>query len=739
MQKIEHDDIAYYWQPLGSEQEEGETIEARRVVMPGLCGLNRIIDGYDPRLEPRSKDWDVPPTAKKILAGHTVYLAGTMTICDGAPLLRINVPNTSAESYLTLRGDVPGAPGGIIDILPDAEPPGQEEPIPFTQHALRIGSPFTRVSSLKIWRQIANASEVETGCPDAAHLHCVGVGGHDVTLSELDIRLTGRLKTCYFPPNSDRECYFSDDVIKLTRKNDLDPGADRLSLLSSYIEGDPTEVFRPPPPDADGARQLLPTAHQVETTTDVYIAGNEHGLDAAGGYDQGTVAFNTFAYTRLAGCSIKGTHATFQGTYAGPAMAGEGPNWGGACEYWTIHDNLFYKCGQGVAVGSPAGGDYGKPIPVHLARHTDVYNNIIVGAIERGLSHLGMRGITVEGALDTRIYANTLVDCYIRFVNGKYTEEDEDAENGEGTVFWLHNEDAEVYNNIVQNRWEEYHRHHHEWGIDFASQKEYGVDTCPTMRGHFYANNNLYQAGEDALKFRIGGIESNPCDQNCTFPPPESFLEWQACGYGSQSTHIPAGGSPWILAKAADHTIENLSGYRLSNHQEIKDAALGKAREGLWVREKGTEDRVLLDWAFRGEAVGGARNIGAFQKFSLTTLVEAPRLGGSKLRVRGLSPGSCGAIAWSRIPGKSPVMLVWAGEQSDKGSWGLEEPAVTGCVLENDGECSTTWFPDPGVHFVQALEIGRGGAGEARFSDVQMVSVDPIDRNLDLLLTFEGQ
>ena len=175
VRKIDHEEIAYYWQPLDSEQEEGETIEARRVAMPGLCGLNRIIDGYDDARDPCKQDWDVPPTTKKIFAGHTVYLAGTMTVDDGAPLLRINVPNTSAESYLELRGDVPGAPGGIIDILPDAEPPGQLKPICFTQYALGIGSPFTRVSSLRIWRQIGNASEVETGCTDNANLYCVGV------------------------------------------------------------------------------------------------------------------------------------------------------------------------------------------------------------------------------------------------------------------------------------------------------------------------------------------------------------------------------------------------------------------------------------------------------------------------------------------------------------------------------------------------------------------------------------
>ncbi|MAE71067.1 MAG: hypothetical protein CME06_11445 [Gemmatimonadetes bacterium] len=182
------------------------------------------------------------------------------------------------------------------------------------------------------------------------------------------------------------------------------------------------------------------------------------------------------------------------------------------------------------------------------------------------------------------ISASTLVDCYIRFVNGQYTEEAEDAEEDEGTVFWLHNEDAEVYNNIVQNLWEEYHGHHYEWGIDFASQKEYGVDTFPTMKGCFFSDNNLYQAGEGALKFRIGKIENNPCDHNCTFPPPGTFSDRQDCSYGSKAIHIPAGGSPWILAKAADHTIENLNGCRLSNHQAIKDAALGKARHGLFVR-----------------------------------------------------------------------------------------------------------------------------------------------------------
>ena len=566
MWTIPYREIAYDVVIPDPRPGSGDVVEAARVAIPGLCGLNRIIDGYDDDGDGCAEDWSVRVTAKKIFAGHTVYLAGTMTVDDGAPLLRINVPNTSTVSYLTLRGDVPGAPGGIIDILPDAEPVFNDDAICFTQHALRIGSPFTRVSSLKIWRQVGNASEVETRCTNNAFLYCVGVGGHDVTLSDMDIRLTGRLKTCYFPPDSDVECYFSDDVIKLTRKNDLDPGGDRLSLLSSYIEGDPTEVFKPPPPDAGGARQLAPRADIGLFTKNVHIAGNEHGLDAAGGYDQGTVAFNTFAYTRLAGCSLKGTHTTSSGTYASSVLEGEGPNLRDACENWTIHDNLFYKCGQGVAVGSPAGGDYGKPIPAHLARHTDVYNNIIVGAVERGLFHLGMRGITVEGALDTRIYANTLVDCYIRLVNGEYTEEAEDAEEDEGKVFWLHNEDAEVYNNIVQNRWEEYHRHHYEWGIDFASQKEYGVDTCPTMKGYFFSDNNLYQAGEGALKFRIGHIEDKECDQECTFPPPETFSQWQDCGYGSESTHIVAGGSPWILAKAADHTIENLNGYRLSNH-----------------------------------------------------------------------------------------------------------------------------------------------------------------------------
>lgn len=75
--KINYNRIAYYTKASDSEDVEGEIELGQR--MPGLCGVNRLMDGYEK--DTRCLwEWKVPSVTEIIFAGHTVYLAGTMTV-----------------------------------------------------------------------------------------------------------------------------------------------------------------------------------------------------------------------------------------------------------------------------------------------------------------------------------------------------------------------------------------------------------------------------------------------------------------------------------------------------------------------------------------------------------------------------------------------------------------------------------------------------------------------------------
>ena len=296
--------------------------------------------------------------------------------------------------------------------------------------------------------------------------------------------------------------------------------------------------------------------------------------------------------------------------------------------------------------------------------------------------------------MDTHIYNNTLADCYIWVRNGGYVEE---VTGSEDIEHQLPIKDLQIYNNIIQNRWEEYHRghlNHRDWGIKFDDRD--GI--CPMMT-EFSSNNNLYQGGVSAapdIRFRHWD-SSGEMDENSLCNGTFLFDYWQALVGCDLSEALGVGeGYPWILSKGANHEMEHLNGYRLNSSEDIRQIAEDRAKGDLFVRDKGTEPRVPLDWAFRGEEVIGPRNIGAFEKFGLRTRLSGPFAAGSKLTVRGLSPGSCGAIALSGIP-----IRVY-----------------------------TSFKP---------LRSAAGGGGQVRFSDVQMVSVEPYDRNIDVLLTFEGK
>lgn len=493
-----------------------------------------------------------------------------------------------------------------------------------------------------------------------------------------------------------RRIYHGDDIVKLTHGQTV--GAHRFTLTKSVIKGD-----------------------------GVY----EHGVDAAGGYDEGTIAYNTFVNTGLGAVVLKQADNKVKF-----------PDWdGNSCDSWAIHDNLVYGCGLGLMLG--AGGQGDTDAEFH-ATDPYVYNNIIVSDAMRAEGQGATSwAISVQGVQRARLYNNTLVNGMIRFTHGENATPAGRA--------WLQNEDAEVYNNVILNRWNTIKGlANNDPMIWFTWQTKVPPPTEPPFAGDFLANHNSYQVdGRDGVRapeFQHWERQANPID----------FEEWKrslgpAPDKDELSDVIKTEPWLWVLHDPAA-ALDYLDGHRLTDAWSIIEVNADKT-EFVLVKRSGQDadaDRVRLNWAFRGEGARGdeggapkfvARNRGAHEWFALST--DSNR---NTVNVRGLfgrrppAPVSCVAVTWGRELGEGftdPGCIAECGYEGEL-TWRIEDPEPV-CEIVSGRTTEIPWTPDPqgGLYYIQAIEASEAYPEGIRASQVEALYITPYARNYDLIFSFQ--
>ncbi|MAE69562.1 MAG: hypothetical protein CME06_03730 [Gemmatimonadetes bacterium] len=595
--------------------------------LPGLCGINRMMNDYYTG-GPCGAYWGVPPLDEgepRIKPGDFVYLAGTITIQDSGPGLRLRVGDP-ADMQTTFSGAVPGHRGTIINTIKSETewPDDSGEMICIDPYLLSSGPDNTRIEHLTLQRTLDPAltrTDIE-GQDCAKMLYVAGVGNDDIIYDDVTIIFNGE-------NNPDEPRYYGDDCIKLTMNNRSNPSAyaEGITVMNSYIEGSPHF---------------------------------EHGIDGAGGFDDVTIANNTFYRTGLTAVSFK----------AGAL---------GACKAWSIHDNFIYHCYKGVSVG--ADGFYpreieGEDFPFH-AIDTDVYNNIVVinpldpsdpsrpsyvpPALK--ISEPISTAISVEGAKDTRIYHNTLINGGIRTKHGKartgfeeFTKpEDSPALHAQwGPIApedeWLSNEDLEIYGNLFLNRFNLIRGLplHFESMIMFASgigNNVSDLERHPIIEG-FRCDYNLYQTG---------GVDK-----------PAGFIDWKDHEHhrGARSVADHRRLSPILqgsaLARADEDrsdtlgspshaSLENDDGWVSPGRRSGGAECRLQPRSGgriVGSRERGRRDQSGAELGLRPGAArdrsaprGGLRGIGTHRHSRCGRCRSNQRRLSSGLRLLGLEPG----------------------------------------------------------------------------------------------------